>query len=169
MQQEGLVQAHSAQWQEAWRHLCRWALRLPGHLEEFWQRLGELNHIPDFPDIVLLRQVKDFLVDQDIRPAMASLTGLSPAAQLFREKLLSWSWESAPEKKIGRYLKILINQPEKVTGRTFTQLGTLLAPNPLADTIRSLGPAMNQVRKLNSKTVKENWDRTGGSESPNPG
>ena len=120
VEQEGLVKAQSAQWQEAWRNLCRWALRLPGHLEEFWQRLAELKNIPDFPDIVLIRQLKDFLEDKDVRPAIVALNGLSPAARLFREKLLSWSWESAQDKKIGRLLKILINQPEKVSGRTFT-------------------------------------------------
>jgi hypothetical protein len=128
VEQEGLVQAQLPQWQEAWRHLCRWALRLPGHLEEFWQHLTELKNIPDYPDIVLLRQLKDFLEDKDVRPAIAALTGLSPAAQLFRENLLSWSWDAAQDKKIGRVLKILINQPEKVTGRTFTELGRLLAP-----------------------------------------
>jgi hypothetical protein len=159
VEQEGLVKAQSAQWQEAWRNLCRWALRLPGHLEEFWQRLAELKNIPDFPDIVLIRQLKDFLEDKDVRPAIVALTGLSPAARLFREKLLSWSWESAQDKKIGRLLKILIIQPEKVSGRTFTELGTLLAPNPLSETIHSLSKAINQVRKFNSKTAKgnRNW------------
>jgi len=42
-------------------------LRLPGHLEEFWQRLAELKHIPDTPDIVLIRQLKDFLEDKEVR------------------------------------------------------------------------------------------------------
>jgi hypothetical protein len=159
VEQEGLVQAQSAQWREAWRNLCRWALRLPGHLEEFWQHLGELKHIPDFPDIVLIRQVQDFLEAEEVRPAIAALTGLSPAAQLFREKLLSWSGGAAQDKKIARLLKTLVTQPEKVTGRTFTELGTLLAPNPLSETIHSLSKAINQVRKFNSKTAKgnRNW------------
>ena len=159
VEQEGLVKAQPAQWQEAWHNLCRWALRLPGHLEEFWQRLAELKNIPDKPDIVLIRQLKDFLEDKDARPAIAALTGLSPAAQLLREKLLSWSWESAQDKKIGRCIKILVNQPEKVTGRTFTELGTLLAPTPLSETIQSLSKAITQIRKFNSKTAKgnQNW------------
>jgi hypothetical protein len=156
VEQEGLVKAQPAQWQEAWHNLCRWALRLPGHLEEFWQRLSGLKHIPDTPDIVLIRQLKDFLEDKDVRPAIAALTGLSPAAQLLREKLLSWSWESAQDKKIGRILKIMITQPEKVTGRTFTELGTLLAPTPLSETIQSLSQTITQVRKFNSKTAKSN-------------
>lgn len=160
-EQEGLVQAQSTRWQEAWHHLCRWALRLPGHLEEFWQRLAELKHIPDTPDIVLLRQLKDFLEDEDARPAITALTGLSPAAQLLREKLLSWSWEPAQDKKICRPIKILINQPEKVTGRTFTELGTLLAPTPLSEIIQSLSKAISQIRKFNSKTAKGNRNRVG--------
>jgi molecular chaperone DnaK (HSP70) len=156
---EGLVQAQSAQWQEAWRNLCRWALRLPGHLEEFWQHLGELKHIPDFPDFVLIRQLKDYLEAEEVRPAIAALTGLSPAAQLFREKLLSWSGKAAQDKKIARLLKTLVVQPEKVTGQTFAELGTLLAPNPLSETIRSLSIAINQVRRFNSKIAKgrRNW------------
>ena len=146
VEQEGLVQAQSARWQEAWHHLCRWALRLPGHLEGFWPRLAELKHIPDTPDMVLLRQLKDFLEDEEGRPAIAALTGLSPAAQLLREKLLSWSWEPVQENKIGRCIKILINQPEKVTGRTFTELGTLLALTPLG-----LGPkALPLVKQSDS-------------------
>ncbi|MCG2772134.1 MAG: hypothetical protein L6277_08615, partial [Desulfobacterales bacterium] len=159
VEQEGLVNAQPAQWQEAWHNLCRWALRLPGHLEEFWQRLAELKNIPDNPDIVLICQLKDLLEDKDVRPAIAALTGLSPAAQLLREKLLSWSWESAQDKKIGRPIKILINQPEKVTGRTFTELGTLLAPTPLSESLQSLSKAITQIRKLNSKTAKgnRNW------------
>ncbi|MCL4502422.1 MAG: hypothetical protein M1438_11310 [Deltaproteobacteria bacterium] len=159
VEQEGLVQAQAAQWQEAWRHLCRWALRLPGHLEEFQQHLAELKHLPDYPDLVLIRQLNDFLADKEVRPAMAALSGLSPAAQLFREKLLSWSWDSAQDKKIGRLLQILLKQPEKVTGRTFTELATLAAPNPLSETIRPLSKAINQVRKFNSKTAKgnRNW------------
>jgi len=158
VEQEGLVEAQPAQWQEAWHNLCRWALRLPGHLEEFWQRLAELKNIPDTPDIVLIRQLKDFLEDKDVRPAIAALTGLSPAAQLMREKLLSWSWDSAQDKKIGRCIKILINQPDKVTGRTFTELGTLLAPT-LSETIQFLSQAIAQIRKFNSKTAKgnRNW------------
>ena len=159
VEQEGLVKAQPAQWQEAWNNLCRWALRLPGHLEEFWQRLSRLKHIPDTPDLVLIRQLKDFLEDKDVRPAIAALTGLSPAAQLLREKLLSWSWESAQDKKIGRILKILITQPEKVTGRTFTELGTLLAPTPLSETFQSLSKDITQIRRFNSKTAKgnRNW------------
>ena len=159
VEQEGLIKAQSAQWQEAWHHLCRWALRLPGHLEEFWQRLSELKNIPDNPDIALIRQLKDFLEEKDARPAIAALTGLSPAAQLFREKLLSWSWESAQDKKIGRVLKILINQPEKVAGRTFTELETLLNPNPLSESLQFLSKAITQVRKFKSKTAagNRNW------------
>jgi hypothetical protein len=159
VEQEGLVKAQPAQWQEAWHNLCRWALRLPGHMEEFWQRLAELKNIPDNPDIVLIRQLKDFLEDKDVRPAIATLTGLSPAAQLLREKLLSWSWDSAQDKKIGRCIKILINQPEKVTGRTFTELGTLLAPTHLSEISQSLSKAITQIRKFNSKTAKgnRNW------------
>ena len=159
VEQEGLVKAQPAQWQEAWHNLCRLALRLPGHLEEFWQRLSGLKHIPDTPDIVLIRQLKDFFEDKDVRPAIATLTGLSPAAQLLREKLLSWSWESAQDKKIGRILKILITQPEKVTGRTFTELGTLLPPTPLSETFQFLSKDITQIRKFNSKTAKgnQNW------------
>jgi hypothetical protein len=159
VEREDLVQAQSARWQEAWHHLCRWALRLPGHLEEFWQRLAELKHIPDTPDIVLLRQLKDFLEDEEVRLAIVALIGLSPAAQLLREKLLDWSWESAQDKKIGRCIKILINQPEKVTGRTFTELGALLAPTPLSESLQSLSKAINQIRKFNSKTARgnRNW------------
>jgi hypothetical protein len=159
VEQEGLVKAQPAQWQEAWHHLCRWALRLPGHVEEFWQRLSGLKHIPDTPDIVLIRQLKDFLEDKDARPAIAALTGLSPAAQLLREKLLSWSWESAQDKKIGKCLKILLQQPEKVTGRTFAELGTHLAPTPLSETSQFLSKAIAQIRKFNSKTARgnRNW------------
>jgi len=164
VEQEGLVKAQPAQWQEAWHHLCRWALRLPGHLEEFWQRLAELKHIPNTPDIVLIRQLKDFLEDQEVRPAIAALTGLSPAAQLLREKLLSWSWEPAQDKNISGCIKILINQPEKVTGRTFTELGTLLAPTPLSETIQSLSKAITQIRKFNSKTAKGNRNWAGLSD-----
>jgi len=164
VEQEGLVKAQPAQWQEAWHHLCRWALRLPGHLEEFWQRLAELKHIPDTPDIVLIRQLKDFLEDKEVRPAIAALTGLSPAAQLLREKLLSWSWEPAQDKNIGGCIKILINQPEKVTGRTFTELGTLLAPTPLSETIQSLSKAITQIRKFNSKTARGNRNWVGLSD-----
>jgi hypothetical protein len=164
VEQEGLVKAQPAQWQEAWRNLCRWALRLPGHLEEFWQRLAALKHIPDNPDMVLIRQLKDFLEDEEARPAIAALTGLSPAAQLLREKLLSWSWDPAQDKKIGRCIKILINQPEKVTGRTFTELGTLLAPTPLSETIQSLSKAITQIRKFNSKTARGNRNRVGLSD-----
>jgi hypothetical protein len=134
-------------------------LRLPDHLEEFWQHLGELKHIPDFPDIVLIRQLKDFLEAEEVRPTIAALTGLSPAAQLFREKLLSWSGVAAQDKNIARLLKTLVTQPEKVTGRIFTELGTLLAPNPLSETIGSFSKAINQVRRFNSKIAKgrRNW------------
>ena len=112
----------------------------------------------------MIRQLKDFLEDEDARPAIAALTGLSPAAQLLREKLLSWSWEPAQDNKIGRCIKILINQPEKVTGRTFTELGTLLAPTPLSETIQSLSKAINQIRKFNSKTARGNRNRAGLSD-----
>ena len=38
-------------------------------------------------------------------------------------------------------------------------MGTLVAPNPLSETIQSLSKAINQIRKFNSKTAKgnRNW------------
>lgn len=153
VEQEGSVAAQAAQWQEAWRNLSRRALRLPAYLEEFWQRLPELKNIPDNPDIVFIRRLKDFLADKDVRPEITALTGLSPAARLLREKLQSWSWDPAKDKKVGRFIKLLVKQPDKVTARTFNELATLLDPNPLSESIRSLSKTITQVRKFNSQAA----------------
>ncbi|MDD3580340.1 MAG: hypothetical protein PHW74_04870 [Desulfobacca sp.] len=158
VEQEGLVKAQASQWQEAWHNLSRRALRLPNHLEEFWQRLPKLKNIPDNPDIVFIRLLQDFLDNEAVRPDISSLTDLSPAAQLMREKILGWSWDSGQDKKIDRIIKVLVNQPEKVTGRTFTELNTLLKNHPLSEALRSLSKDINQIRKFNSKAaVTRNW------------
>jgi hypothetical protein len=163
-EREGLDKAQPAQWREAWLHLSRWALRLPGNLEEFWQRLAERKNIPDTPDIVLIRRLKDLWEDKDVRPDIAALTGLSPAAQLLRNKLLSWSWDAAQDKKIGKLIKILLNQPEKVTGRVFAELGTLLHPSPLAASLQALSKGIAQVRRFNSKSARGNPNWVGLSD-----
>jgi len=158
VEQEGLVAAQAPQWQEAWQNLSRRALRLPNHLEEFWERLPKLKNIPDNPDIVFIRLLQDFLDDEAVRPEIGSLTGLSPAAQLLRDKILAWSWDSGQDKKIDRIIKVLVNQPEKVTGRTFTELNKLLKTAPLSESLQSLSKDINQIRKFNAKAaVIRNW------------
>ncbi len=103
------------------------------------------------PHLVFIRCLKDFLAGQDVRPQLAAITGLSPPAQMLREKILSWSPASLPDRKISRLLAALIQQPDKVTAKTFNDLAALVQPNPLAAELFSLGQAINQLRKINRK------------------
>ncbi len=145
------LQHYSAQWQEAWRYLCRQALRLPGQLQEFWPRLEAQPQAPELPDLVFIRGLKDFFGGRDVRSQMATLTGLSPPAQMLREKLLNQPPAAVPERKLSRLLNLLVQQPDKVTGKTYNDLAALVQPNPLATSLLSLGNTINQLRKLNRK------------------
>jgi hypothetical protein len=149
--QNDQLQHYSAQWQEAWRNLCRQALRLPGQLQEFWPRLEAQPQAPELPDLVFLRCLKDFFAGRDVRSLMAALTGLSPPAQMLRGKLLNQPPAAVPERKLSRLLNLLMQQPDKVTGKTYNDLAALVQPNPLATALLSLGNTINQLRKLNRK------------------
>ena len=145
------LQHYSAQWQEAWHYLCRQALRLPGQLQEFWHRLESQPLAPELSDLVFIRYLKDFFSGRDVRSQMAALTGLSSPAQMLRGKLLNQPPAAVPDQKISRFLNLLIQQPDKVTGKTYNDLAALLQPNPLSPALISLGKTINQLRKLNRK------------------
>ena len=149
--QSDQLQHYPAQWQEAWRYLCRQALRLPRQLQEFWQRLEAQPQAPELPDLVFIRSLKDFFAGRDVRSQMAALTGLSPPAQMLREKLLNQPPAAVSERKLSRLLNLLIQQSDKVTGKTYNDLAALVQPNPLATALISLGETINQIRKLNRK------------------
>jgi hypothetical protein len=145
------VKLYQAQWQEAWRYLCRQALRLPDQLEEFWGRLAKQPLAPELPDLIFIRGLKIFIDSGAIPPDIAALSGLSPPAQMLRKNLLSWSPDPTQDRKISRLLNLLTQQPDKVTGKTFNDLAALVQPNPLAGALHSLGKTINQIRKLNHR------------------
>ncbi len=148
IEREGLRASYNQEWVEAWKKVVQRSFRLMKHLQEFFERSGSFKEVPDFPDLTLLRLLKQLMEGKEVHRELSALVGLSPPGNAFREKALSWKEGPFKEEKAERILTPMITQPGQIDKKNYDQLAVLIQGTDLSNPVRGLGEGMKRLRKV---------------------